>query len=80
MKVYPNPSNGLVTVKFELKQAGPVHVAVYNTLGKTEITSPEAIYEAGTHEVNLNIGNSRGVYIMTLKHGQKTSRQRLIVE
>ena len=79
-KAYPNPSNGRVTVRFELEQAAPVSVVVYNTLGQAEVTSPAKVYEAGIHEMNVSVGTVRGTYVMALKRGYQTSRKRIVVE
>lgn len=79
-KAYPNPSNGRVTVRFELERAAPVSVVVYNTLGQEEVTSPAKVYEAGTHEMNVSVGTGRGTYIMALKRGHQATRKRIVVE
>jgi hypothetical protein len=79
-KAYPNPSNGRVTVRFEVKQAAPVSFAVYNTLGQAEVTAPAKVYEAGMHEMNVSVGAVKGTYIMALKRGHQTSRKRIVVE
>ncbi|MFD1003649.1 carbohydrate-binding protein [Ohtaekwangia kribbensis] len=79
-KAYPNPSNGRVTVRFELERPAPVSVVVYNTLGQAEVTSPAKVYEAGTHEMNVSVGTGKGTYIMALKRGHQTTRKRIVVE
>ncbi|HEY9044883.1 MAG TPA: carbohydrate-binding protein [Ohtaekwangia sp.] len=80
VNAYPNPASGQITIKFRVKQACSVNVALYNMLGKTEVTLPEANYTAGTHEVNMNVKSLKGAYILTVQQGDRLSRQRVVVE
>jgi hypothetical protein len=52
--IVPNPFNPSTTVRFELKQAGPVQVVVYNLQGGVVRTLVNEPYGAGEHSVTWN--------------------------
>jgi hypothetical protein len=73
MTVYPNPASGQVTVSFEGIKG---NITVYNMLG-------QAVYHAKNVENQQNISLNElttGVYFVTLRSGNATATQKLIVK
>ncbi len=74
-KLYPNPSNGLVTL--QTKQADAAKVSVQNLLGQQVLS---AQLEHGTsHTLDVS-GLLPGTYIVKLQQGETVSSRKLIVQ
>ena len=71
----PNPFNPSTQIRFELPQAGPVRLVVYDLLGQEVKVLAEARMEAGHHAVtwdgmdNLGRPAGSGVYLLRLEAG-----------
>jgi hypothetical protein len=71
---YPNPFNGTTRIRFELPDAGSVHLALYDMLGREVITVLNDTMTAGSHEVALDASHcASGVYMYRL-----TARDRVL--
>jgi len=73
---YPNPFNPQTTIRFGLRQAGPVELTVYNLKGMPIKTLVAGVMERGEHEVRWD-GSDRsgarvasGTYLYQLKTGE----------
>lgn len=77
VSIYPNPSNGIITINQVANNNKPLTIEVYNVLG-------EKIYaDTGikTKSFELNIADKpNGVYIVKLIDGEKTISKRIIVK
>ena len=79
VRVYPNPSNGLVTVKYAAATEENVSLKVVNMLGE-EVVSKE-IPTTAYGRISLDLGGySNGIYFITLKtqHSEKTLKFSLL--
>ncbi len=67
---YPNPASGRATVAYELAEAGPVRVAVYDALGReVTVVADGPRRRAGTH-VALDASRlPAGVYVVRMTAG-----------
>jgi hypothetical protein len=74
----PNPFAARTTVGFELAEAGPARLAVYDLLGREVAVLIEGTVEAGRHEAVLD-GSTlpSGAYIIRLTAGAATQTQRV---
>jgi hypothetical protein len=64
---YPNPFNPVTRIKFQLKNAGVVNLAIYDMLGRELETLVNEELKPGTYEVNFNGENlSSGIYYYKL--------------
>jgi len=65
---YPNPFNPTTTIRFALREAGPVSLKIYDILGREVHTLIDnEPYSQGEHEVTFNASNlSSGVYFYRL--------------
>ncbi|WP_345235435.1 S8 family peptidase [Hymenobacter saemangeumensis] len=78
---YPNPFSATTTISYSLKEAGPVSVEVYNTLGRKVQTLVAETQPAGTHEVRFEAGNlARGTYVFKVKTAESVSTQRVVLQ
>jgi len=78
----PNPFNSSTTIKYFIPNAGPVNMKVFDTQGRLTATIENALYQAGTHQSNLNAaGLSAGVYLIHFQaHGFSTTKKILVMK
>lgn len=66
--ISPNPFNASTLVHFNLHQASPVNLSVFNILGQRVATLVQGSFEAGRHEVAWQAdGFASGIYILRLE-------------
>ncbi len=81
LNIFPNPSNGEVTVKFNLNDAANVSLNVVDILGKEVLPSTNYNLNAGEQSIsiNKNSGLSKGIYFVNLSvNGAKMSKKLVI--
>lgn len=67
---YPNPFSVSTMVAFEMSTAGPVHVAVYDALGREVALLADRVLEAGTHAIGWQpIAMPSGLYVCRVQAG-----------
>lgn len=78
---HPNPSDGAVTLRYEVPEAGGVRVSVYDLLGREAALLVDAEKEAGSHAVEFNTrALSSGVYVVrAVAGGVALSRQMTVL-
>ncbi|MGI0016601.1 MAG: T9SS type A sorting domain-containing protein, partial [Nitrososphaera sp.] len=57
---HPNPFNAGTVIKYELPQAGPVLVKIYNLAGQEILEIVNAVQQPGRYQINWNGRDSRG--------------------
>ncbi len=62
---FPNPFNPSTTIAFDLPEAAPAHLSVYNLLGQHIVDLASGRHSAGTHQVTWNGQNSAGQRVAT---------------
>jgi PKD repeat protein len=80
-KVYPNPSQGAVTIRYTLLQNSGINLAVYDEVGR-EVLALENIASqvSGSHEVHFNASDLQaGSYFVRMKTNDKVETQRIIL-
>ncbi len=72
---YPNPSNELINIKLEILSETNTTIEITNTLGQVVLS------KALTQNITqLNISDlTKGIYFITVKTGDKTSTQKLVI-
>ncbi|WP_457652553.1 T9SS type A sorting domain-containing protein [Rhodocaloribacter sp.] len=64
---YPNPFNPTTTINFNLPEAQPVRLAIFNVLGQQVQVLADGPMEAGRHEVRFLAGDlPSGLYLARL--------------
>jgi hypothetical protein len=78
--VYPNPSNGVVTLDYANVNGGTASYEIVNALGATVVKN-ELPSQAGASKVSLNLGNlDSGVYFVKLRVGNSTSVKKITIQ
>jgi hypothetical protein len=75
ISVYPNPSNGMITISVPEVKEGTV-MYVTDMIGKE-------VFKASIHDVNTLVnlsGLQKGMYMMTIVNGQNTQVEKLIIQ
>jgi hypothetical protein len=76
---YPNPSSGLVNLRWGLPNAARIDVRVYDMLGREIATLAEGSVESGWHDFQWKAEVASGVYIVRLTAGTQTRTRRVLV-
>ncbi|MBA2612434.1 MAG: T9SS type A sorting domain-containing protein [Bacteroidetes bacterium] len=81
LNIFPNPSNGEVTIKFNLNDAATVGVNVVDVLGRDVLPATSANYGGGDQSIAINKNStlSKGIYFVNLNiNGTKLSKKLVI--
>lgn len=77
---FPNPFNPTTSINFTLPEAGEASLKVYDMNGREVATLVNGMTERGAHTVTFDAsGLSTGVYFYTLKAGELTSTQKMVL-
>ncbi|KAA3613755.1 MAG: choice-of-anchor D domain-containing protein [Calditrichaeota bacterium] len=82
---HPNPFNPETSISFSLPIAGPVTIRIFDLLGKEILTLVDGQRNAGSHVVQWNGRNSRGVlvpsgvYVYRMVAGDFTASQKMLL-
>ncbi|MFT5725270.1 MAG: hypothetical protein ACI9JN_002394, partial [Bacteroidia bacterium] len=79
MKVYPNPSNGIFNVSFDLPSQEDVTVAVYDMMGNQVANVIEGQLQKGAYTVDMT-GKAAGMYFVRMTAHNQVFNQKVIVE
>ncbi|MBT31550.1 MAG: hypothetical protein CMO01_17995 [Thalassobius sp.] len=80
MKLYPNPSRGVVTVTIENALQGKIEAKVMDVIGE-EILTKEINNTSGSTSFKFDLNNyPKGVYIIQLSDGKSKIAKKLILE
>lgn len=80
---YPNPGNPRTTIRYELPEARPVEITIYNALGQQIYMLVDEFQDAGVHEVvwdgkdSHGIPVSSGIYIYRFEAGEYRCTKKL---
>ena len=78
LEVYPNPSQGIFFVAFELPNPEDLVVTIYNELGQTVWQRQIAQASVGRVEVTLG-AVATGMYSVELRAGSSLSTRKIVV-
>ena len=77
--VYPNPSNGIFTIRYVPKETGKIEICVYDSNGNLFVTHTDYASSAKMiKKVKIDISNLRsGIYILEIRHksGEKYAKK-----
>lgn len=81
INLYPNPSNGITQVSFELQNNSHIQIGVYNTLGQLVLPVTASNLESGINAVRFDTKTlAKGVYFVRVEGDNFSSSKKLIVE
>ncbi|MBD3170659.1 MAG: T9SS type A sorting domain-containing protein [candidate division Zixibacteria bacterium] len=77
---YPNPFNVSTIIEYEIPEACPVHLRIYNLAGRIVKEIPETEVEAGKNSYSITAGDlASGVYFYKLTAGEKSFMKRMVL-
>lgn len=76
--LYPNPSNGMVSLIATLPNAQTLDVSIYNSLGQLMNSSKYSGVSSNVYNLDMN-AYSNGVYFVTINNGEEKIVKRLII-
>jgi hypothetical protein len=79
VSVFPNPTQGELTINVELMNAQDITVSVINTLGQTVKEVKQLQSNGGLIKINLS-DNTQGVYFVTVKCKSGSFSKRIILQ
>lgn len=79
LQLYPNPTVGAVTLRFELPAAAEVRVAIYDALGRRVYADALGARPAGAVEVPVALRAAPGVYVARVEAGGHVAQRTFVV-
>ncbi len=77
---YPNPSSGVVTLKYEIKQAGTVRIDIQDDRGNIIQNIVNERKATGIYSANVNVSNLKsGAYYFTLSDAKGRVVQKVLI-
>ncbi|MCG3155912.1 MAG: hypothetical protein DKINENOH_02520 [bacterium] len=82
---YPNPFNPSTVIRFALPEAGPVTLAIFNSMGQRVRTLVSGQLNSGWHNVMWDATDDHGtrlasgVYLYVIKAGSYTAHRKLVL-
>ncbi|MGB0840177.1 MAG: T9SS type A sorting domain-containing protein, partial [Chitinophagales bacterium] len=77
---YPNPTQGVVNIRFDLVQNQDVQIALYNSVGQLVEVFADTNLTAGTHRQQMNLtAYPKGVYLAQITVDGKSSMQQIVL-
>jgi PKD repeat protein len=80
-QVFPNPTTGEATIKFNLNDAANVRTEVFNLIGQEVVPATESKLDAGEHAIHINEAAtlSSGMYLVNVSINGAKICTRLVV-
>jgi uncharacterized delta-60 repeat protein len=79
--VYPNPFNPATTISFHIEQEGPVHLAVYDVLGREVAVLVDGFRTSGQYKQSFDASRlGSGVYFVRLKTPSQSVARKILLE
>ena len=79
LSIYPNPSNGAFTVKFEGNLASNANITVLNAQGQVIQTIANPVFQNGELAINIT-GASAGMYIVRVQSGDQIVNKKVTIQ
>ena len=77
---YPNPTNGLTRLDFEVSQSSDLIITVFNVMGQQLLIETHSM-EKGISTLELNFSKlSKGSYFVKLQNGKEVQHQKLVID
>jgi len=75
LSVFPNPTNGIITLEFAGERLDAAFIEIFNSLG--ELIMQESFPASGQHTISL-ANHSNGLYIIRYRSGEHSSTHKII--
>ncbi len=81
VNVFPNPSNGKISIRYRLGNATNVFVSIYNSAGAIVYRAPEIYRLAGTYDMSVDLsGYANGIYLLEFKTHDGVHTTKVMIE
>ena len=79
IKIYPNPSQGLISVNLALLSTENTVIEVFNSTGKRIVNKNLGAIQISNSQINLS-DQAKGVYLIKVTTGQKTITKQIVIQ
>ncbi len=81
MQVYPNPNDGIITIKFNLLKSEEIKLSISNSEGKVIKTETLTHLLSGENLLNYKIRktNNQSIYFITIETKDEKAFQKIII-
>ena len=79
MNVYPNPSGGMVSIRFEQIVSNKAKLTVVDMLGNVVNMQDLGSLSAGQHDIKIDSNFANGLYVAVLESGESRMQSRFVV-
>lgn len=77
--IYPNPTDGVITIKFPFQTAQNIKIKAYDTQGRQLFSDNLSLNGVSTHQYDLShIG--KGVFFLTIIHNQQQDNMKIVMK
>ncbi len=82
LKVYPNPSQGSITLEYSLERTENVRVSIYDMSGKEQMILLDKIMSQGVMQLNADLASKldAGMYLIKFQSGSTGAVSKLILK
>ena len=78
---YPNPSNGKISLEFNVLSSSKVNAKVFNLLGIQIESIEQGMFSEGAHELKWNTSNyTEGIYFVSISNGSQSVERKFLVK
>ncbi|OFY89751.1 MAG: hypothetical protein A2236_12445 [Bacteroidetes bacterium RIFOXYA2_FULL_33_7] len=77
--LYPNPTNGMITVRIEDKETNDVNIEIFNIQGQSIYSYKEANVSNVKTQIDLS-SQAKGIYFVKILKGNKVGVQKVVVK
>jgi hypothetical protein len=78
--IFPNPTQGDVSLSFNLQKAGTVKITVFDMIGRS-ISEQKETYTAGSHRIDFSLsGQNAGIYFVQIDSPDGKNSKKLILK
>lgn len=79
-KLFPNPSNGMITVSFDVESSNDVNIELFDIRGR-KIKSSAFKVSGNTFSKALNYQSvAKGLYIVKIKNGNNRISKKIVID
>lgn len=79
VKVYPNPSNGKITIKAGIASGEPVQISIWNVLGEKIMEENFVSDTAGLEKIISLTNQKAGIYLLKLQSSNISLAERIVL-